>query len=306
MLRILLILFLLIITPRLTIAEPVDAIVARVNGEPIMLSQLREAIFDQDLGPAAPARVSLEGDLFRRALTLMVDDTLLAQQAEAEGVEPDEATSLREVEWMLAELERRLGSPAEQERYLRERGLTLDELREILLARERRRNLATEAVARRVPTDGASIEAYAAERRERGEPLSLIRLAQILTRAAAPGAEQAAWDLAREAQRDPERFAELAARHSEDGATRAVGGDLGWLDPTALRPELADAVEGLRVGEISQPLRTAEGWHVVRLLGRRDVRDLYFAAAFEAERERLVRQLRAQARIKVYDPRAGG
>lgn len=69
-------------------------------------------------------------------------------------------------------------------------------------------------------------------------------------------------------------FAELAKVHSED-TTASRGGDLGWLAPGETVPEFERALATLRDNEISQPVQSPYGWHLIQVLERRaeDVSD---------------------------------
>lgn len=63
-------------------------------------------------------------------------------------------------------------------------------------------------------------------------------------------------------------FASLARLHSVDpSATR--GGDLGWLYPGDTVPEFEHAMDALKPGEISEPVRSPFGWHLIQLVERR-------------------------------------
>lgn len=64
-------------------------------------------------------------------------------------------------------------------------------------------------------------------------------------------------------------FAELAKLHSDDLSARK-GGDLGWLSPGDTVPEFERAMDGLRPGEVSEPIQTPFGWHLIQVLERRD------------------------------------
>jgi len=64
------------------------------------------------------------------------------------------------------------------------------------------------------------------------------------------------------------RFSAVAQQFSQS-ATAAVGGDLGWIRPDQLTPELAKAVNGMKVGELSPPIRTGAGFYVLLVLDRR-------------------------------------
>jgi peptidyl-prolyl cis-trans isomerase SurA len=66
-----------------------------------------------------------------------------------------------------------------------------------------------------------------------------------------------------------EDFAGLAQTVSEDPGSAAEGGDLGWTGPDAFVPDFEKTVAGLKDGEISEPIHTQYGWHIIQLLGRR-------------------------------------
>jgi peptidyl-prolyl cis-trans isomerase SurA len=66
-----------------------------------------------------------------------------------------------------------------------------------------------------------------------------------------------------------EDFGGLAQTVSEDPGSAAEGGDLGWTGPDAFVGDFEKAVAGLKDGEISEPVHTQYGWHIIQLLGRR-------------------------------------
>ena len=72
--------------------------------------------------------------------------------------------------------------------------------------------------------------------------------------------------LAAESRKSPQRFAELAKQHSQDTGSAANGGDLGLNARGALAAKsLEDAIFSLKPGEISDPVQSEFGFHVVRL-----------------------------------------
>jgi peptidyl-prolyl cis-trans isomerase SurA len=64
-------------------------------------------------------------------------------------------------------------------------------------------------------------------------------------------------------------FAQLARQFSEDGSN-ARGGELGWLSPGDTVPEFERAMNALKPGEISTPVQTPFGWHLIQVLERRN------------------------------------
>lgn len=71
-------------------------------------------------------------------------------------------------------------------------------------------------------------------------------------------------DIAKQARAGAD-FAGLAKKHSADSATASQGGDLGEIRRGALPKELEDAVYALKSGEVSQPVRSTYGYHLVKL-----------------------------------------
>lgn len=95
-------------------------------------------------------------------------------------------------------------------------------------------------------------------------------------------------------------FGQLARTNSTDTTTAATGGQLGWFTQQELAPPLAEAAFSLQPGEISQPVQTEFGWHIVRVLERQDDRPLT-AAPYQLAKDKAVeawlRQQRDQASI---------
>lgn len=63
-----------------------------------------------------------------------------------------------------------------------------------------------------------------------------------------------------------EDFAELARNNSDDHSNSGAGGDLGWAGPHTYVEEFGRALTQLSPGELSEPVRTAFGWHLIELL----------------------------------------
>lgn len=92
-----------------------------------------------------------------------------------------------------------------------------------------------------------------------------------------------------------ENFSELVAMTSEDEATKTRGGDLGFFSESRMPPDFFALVARLRVGEISPPIRTALGFHIVQLTDARPARQLTFEEAAAEIRLKLENEKRGAA-----------
>lgn len=84
-------------------------------------------------------------------------------------------------------------------------------------------------------------------------------------------------------------FAELARSHSTDKVSASNGGDLGWVNPGQMVPEFEQAMNKLAPGEISEPVQSRFGWHLIQVLERRErdsTEDYQRARAREMIRQR--------------------
>jgi len=83
-------------------------------------------------------------------------------------------------------------------------------------------------------------------------------------------------------------FSVAAERYSEDGSA-ANQGDLGWLNPGDTIPEFEKEMDRLRIDEISQPIKTALGWHLIQVNERRE-KDLSSESLRQRVKEGLLKQ----------------
>ena len=106
-------------------------------------------------------------------------------------------------------------------------------------------------------------------------------------------------------------FDSLAKKFSEDGSAQN-GGVLGWMGPGDLVPPFEIAMNRLQIGEVSDPVKTEFGWHLIQVMERRDAqltveKQREFARAairerkFEQAYQDWLRQLRDTATVKILN-----
>lgn len=90
------------------------------------------------------------------------------------------------------------------------------------------------------------------------------------------------------------KFEEMARQYSEDGSA-TNGGDLGWVNPGDTVPQFEKAMSELGLGEISLPVRSPFGWHIIQVLERRK-QDM----TKEASRVKARQEIRARKSDEAY------
>jgi peptidyl-prolyl cis-trans isomerase SurA len=113
---------------------------------------------------------------------------------------------------------------------------------------------------------------------------------------------------------DGDDFAALARAHSDDKGSALKGGSLDWVGPGDLVKPFEDAMTKLGINEISDPVQTQFGWHVIQVLGRENkddssefkknlVREAIRKRKIEEETELWIRRLRDEAFVEIYQDR---
>ncbi len=107
-----------------------------------------------------------------------------------------------------------------------------------------------------------------------------------------------------------EDFADLARANSDDPGSGSQGGDLGWANPGTMVAPFEKAMDALPVGQISEPVQTQFGWHLIEVLGRREqdrtedmqrnkAREAIRASKLEPAMQAWLRRLRDEAYVEM-------
>jgi peptidyl-prolyl cis-trans isomerase D len=97
-------------------------------------------------------------------------------------------------------------------------------------------------------------------------------------------------------KKNPAAFADLAKKHSQDPGSAAKGGDLGTFSRGSMVKAFDDAVFGMKVGEVSPPVETEYGYHVIRVTGINPAQ----MKTFEQARPEIEKELKKQQAAQLY------
>lgn len=255
-------------SPRNQNIQLIDRVLAIVNREVITASELarRERQFVAGLtqqGIAIPSRAILREQVLER----MITDRAMLQLARETGIRIDEIT-----------LDRSIARIAEQNgvsvsgfrNQLESEGISFAAFREdvreeITLTRLRERE-----VDNKLQITEAEVDTFLAAQGQSLQKTEEFRIAQILIRIpenpspAVIAEAESRVKKAQEALRPPRSFASVV-REFSDAQDREQGGSLGWRTRDRLPTLFLDAISGLKPGEISKPVRSPNGFHILQL-----------------------------------------
>lgn len=281
-------------------------LIAKVNGEGIK----REA-FDREIEryrEQYPTMFQNQDSEFRFRRTLldqMIDAVLLRQAAKDEGV----SVSDEDVDKQIENLKRGFADQAAFESALGKSGYTVDQFREFT-----RDQLTSQQLIQKVAS-GIQVSDEEVRAQYDDNKGKYVRQAHETYHAAHILFDSNDEKTAREVRArivDGEDFAKLAKEYSKDTVSAARGGDLGWAS-TPYVEAFQTAAEKLAVGEVSQPVKSTFGWHVIKILERKSDKQKSFDEVKEQIRQILFQQkqaqayqdylqkLRAEAKIEVFD-----
>jgi len=102
----------------------------------------------------------------------------------------------------------------------------------------------------------------------------------------------------RERMAQGEDFAVLARAHSQDPGSGSKGGDLGWVTPGQMVPEFEQVMDELAPGEISKPVKSRFGWHLIQVQERRQQDDTEEHRRNSARES--IRQRKADEQLEIW------
>jgi parvulin-like peptidyl-prolyl isomerase len=271
-------------------AEVVERVVARVNGDIVTLSDFEaRQIAEVQSSRVTPDRIeAFLRDNNRRILQEAIDEVLIVQRGAELGIRLRPEYVQEVIDGI--KKENNITDDGELRRQLRREGITLEGLkRNIERSIVRRQVLSRELESRTVVTDADARAEYEARKVDYTKSPS-VQLQELLVKD-----EEKARELAARA-RQGEDFATLARQHSV-APSKAAGGELGRLNRGEMNRQLEDAAFALAPGAVSEPLRTEQGWRVIKVVDKSEGS----VVPFEEAKEEILKRLTQERASKVYD-----
>ncbi len=256
-------------------AKIVDKIVAIVDGDVITLSELEEFL--------GPGRTQMEGvdvkignkDVRQRALEQLIERKVLIHEAKDKDIEIRE----ERIDQRIKEIKGRFASEDEFRQALQDEGLTEAKLRKRIEENLMVAVLIDREIKSKIRVGEEEVRKFYEENKEKFKEPGEVEISQIFLEVNKEEgwgeSERKGKDLLKQL-REGADFSLLAKEYSR-GPNAAKGGKLGFLTLGELSPEFEKVVSGLKVGEVSDLIRMGDGFHIIKLEGRKAARQMELA-----------------------------
>jgi len=272
--------------------ELFDPAAAVVNGEKITVAEVEE---DLELFTNSPEFERLAQQQEPGPLTRSVEQQILSEKIrvgvlQPEAAERDITVTGEDVAARIEEIKADFPNEGAFDETLKEQGLTLPRLEEIV-----RLNLLEERLRAEVTADvGANDDELRAFYDANVDRYRETRAQHILVEDGERAATIVQQLRAASPSEVDDLFARLARRFSTDRSNSQDAGDLGYYRPGDFVEDFEDAADQLEEGQISNPVRTEFGFHVIRVTDRR-------IAAFEDVQDQIAEELSAGAADEAWN-----
>jgi peptidyl-prolyl cis-trans isomerase SurA len=287
-------------------ARVVERILAVVGDDIVLESEVNERArpFLQEIAnlPDANQRKQRAAAVRREVLDNIINENLLLQQAD----ELKLSVTSEEIDRSIEQIKKDYGlSDAQLLEELRRQGLNMASYRQSTRREILKYRVLNIAVGSKVQVSDNDVQNYY-ERNMKAGSNQQVKVSHIFV--AIPENADAAKVLEREQYakkilaraKAGEDFAALAKELSEDGATRAEGGDLGYFGKEMGLPKpVEELVFSMKVGEVGGPVRGNQGFHVIKLVDRR-AKDIKPLADVKEELRGQLRSKEMERQTKAY------
>jgi len=260
--------------------QRLDGIAAVVNDDVVLQSDVEEQLALFVMRSQMQPDSATVDTLRRQILDQLIDEKLIVAEAKRQGITVADAEIEKQVGDAMADVKQRLGSEQAYREQLVRENMTEDKLRDKYRDDIRRQLLAQRLVQKQLPRKNvlpAEAEAYFKANHEKFPKMPPeARLQVIQIPASADSTTEANAKAKAVAVRKRilagEKFAKVAAEVSDDTQSARSGGDLGFFARGTVDSSLEAVAFGLKIGELSPPVRSPFGWHILEVLERDSVK----------------------------------
>jgi foldase protein PrsA len=238
-----------------------DNVVAKVNGEVITKDDLYEILVEQN------------GE---QALEVLITEKIIELEAAKEKIE----VSDEEIEDTMADIISQYGNEDGFKQALESYGYTVEDVRKDI-----EMNIKVEKLLEpQIEISEEEMKSFFEENKQMFATEEQVKARHILV-----DSEEQAKEI-REKLLANEDFTELAKEYSLDTFTKEQGGDLGFFKRGQMVPEFEEAAFSLKVGEISEPIKSEYGYHIIKVEEKMEAKEADFGESKEKIKDMIFQQ----------------
>ncbi len=291
--------------------------VAVVEGAEIKKADLDEAltgVLAQSGRTLADIPPEQKAGAYRMILDDIVVDKLIGKRS------ADIKITDEEVDATFKKMTANFGSDEEIKKQLEKSGQTMEKVRENIRTNLRQQRWVEDQIKDKDAVTDADAEEFYKKNPEQFKAPERVRASHILVAVKADATPETVTQKQKAAEailarvKKGEDFAALAKELSEDPSGKANGGDLDFFAKEQMVPEFSAAAFGMKKGEVSEPVRSQFGYHIIKVTDRKDAETVTLEKAKpqlmaylkqqkkQSEVEKLVKDIREKADVKINLP----
>ena len=254
----------------------IDKIVAVVNDDIITLSELREITVPYLKKMKARYSVNYDEAQIKETESRILDQLIDVKLVKQEVVRLKIVISEKEVTMGVEDMMKNTNLSEDQfKKALAEQDITMEEYREQMKNEMERLRLLDAEVKSKVQVKEKEIESYYKEHMDNFNTPPEVRLQQILLMIPPGASEQEISQIRGRAEeivqkiKKGEDFTSLVRLYSQDSSA-ATGGDIGFFKQGELMPAINEVAFSLYIGEASSVIQTSAGFHIIKVLEKRE------------------------------------
>jgi len=305
------------LNPTKTPAVPLPDVVATVEGQDIKKEELEAALTAALARQGIPAD-QLPGDQkaqgYRMLLNDLITEKLVTKRSAQIEVKDEDIAAQFE------QFRTRFGTAEAFEEQMKQSGQSVDKIKTDIRAYLKQQNWVQEQVKDAPKATDADAEEYFTKNPNDFKKPEQVRASHILVAVPADATEEQVGEKKKLAYaitvrvKGGEAFDKLAAELSEDPSAKQNSGDLNFFTREQMVPEFANAAFGMQKGEISAPVKSQFGFHIIQLTDRKDAETMVLESvkprllAFLNQRmrdtqiQKVLTELREKAEVKILLP----
>ncbi|MEJ2335142.1 MAG: peptidylprolyl isomerase [Gemmatimonadales bacterium] len=302
--------------PSVDSLELVDRIVAIVGDTAILMSEVREKVFQMRAqGMEMPTDPAGQDSLALATLEGMVEELMIVKQAEFAGITVTEEELDDEVDRRFETIRSRFSSDEEMLQRVEDSGQNMFQFRRMIRSQARKDMIGQRYISSQMGemlsvrvTEQQIVDEFNARAAGATRPATLDLVQVTIDPEPSEAARDSALkeaSTARDEVREGEDFEIVARRYSDDVGTRAEGGDLGWIRRSEVDPAFGDAAWAVRTGIAIGPVESRFGFHIIKVEnvrgGERHVRHILIRPYISPEQIEEARLLAAAVADSIRD-----